>query len=114
MSKEESKQGKQIDLLTTEPNLREIVSGKKTEDYRNLTRFNINLLIDRDSDTELDPRKDISHVRFVTGYGEKMKYALCEINGIFLDEFINFVPEGMKPGTTALTIEIRQIVEHNL
>jgi hypothetical protein len=38
------------------------------------------------------------------------KFAVCEINGIFADRFDNFIPEGMKPGTKAFTIEIRQVI----
>jgi len=105
---------KQIDLMTREKDLKEIVSGKKVEDYRKLSRYNINLLVDKDAEYNLEPRSDVTHVRFVSGYDERMKYVTCEIKGIFLDEFIKFVPEGMKPGNTAITIEIRRVVEHNL
>jgi hypothetical protein len=59
-------------------------------------------------------RSDISTVRFVNGFRNDCKFAVCEVKGIFVDHFVKFVPKGMKPGTTAFTIEIRRVLEHNL
>lgn len=111
MKKEET--GKQIDLQVTLADLKDIVSGKKVEDYRSMSRYNINILTRSTAEWDFEPRTDIKRVRFVSGFKD-VKFAICEINGIFIDEFVEFVPKGMKPGSEALTIEIRRVVKHNL
>ena len=104
----------QIDLLVSTPRLRQIVSGKITEDYRTLSRYNGTLLTLPLGGGKWTIRTDIKKVRFVNGLRNNCKYALTEINGIFVDTFEKFIPRGMKPGTTAFTIEIRRVLEHNL
>jgi len=110
--------GKQIDLQTKKKDLEKIASGEKVEDYRAISRYNIKLLTTiaeiKGKKAFYDCRKDITHVRFVNGRGDKLKFAVCEISGIFTEKFVKFVPEGMKPGTKALTIYIRRVVNHNL
>jgi transposase-like protein len=108
------KSGKQIDLLVSTPRLKQIASGKITEDYRTLSRYNGMLLTERLDGGKWTVRTDISKVRFVNGFRNNCKYAVCEIKGIFVDHFVKFIPKGMKPDTTAFTIEIRRVLEHNL
>lgn len=103
----------QIEMMLDEVTLKSIVRGETKEVYRNLSYFNIQLLTRTDSEFDLDPRKDIRRIRFYCGFDKSM-FCLCEINGISLDEFIKFVPKGMKPGTVALTIEIGQVIDYNL
>jgi len=104
---------KQIEMMLDEVTLKSIVSGKTKEVYRNTSFHNIQLLTDTDSEFDLDPRQDIKRIRFFCGF-DKAMFCLCEIKGIFLYEFETFIPKGMKPGTVALTIEIEQIIDHNL
>jgi hypothetical protein len=106
---------KKIDLIITLENLKEIISGEKKEDYRQFSRYNQKALCELIKEDQLYyPRKDLTHVRFLAGYRKDRKYALCEISGIYFDLFKKFIPRGMKPGSEAITIEIRQVVEHNL
>lgn len=104
---------KHIEMMLDEVTLKSIVSGETKEVFRNLSYHNIQLLTDIDSEIDLDPRKDIGEIRFYCGY-DKAMFCLCEINGIFLDEFVTNVPKGMKPGTIVLTIEIGKTIDYNL
>lgn len=106
---------KQINLIITLENLKDIVSGKKVEEYRRPSRYNASLMFEKNSeDGILDPRKDITHVQFFAGYRKDRKHAIVEVDKIEFNVFEKFIPEGMKPGSNAITIFIRRVVEHNL
>lgn len=105
---------KQVDLQIKMKYLEQIVNGAKVEDYRTLSRYNMGLLTHFTKPKTWAIRHDITHVRFVSGFRAERKFAICEIEGIFAEQFVNFIPEGMKPGTKALTIKIRRVLEHNL
>jgi hypothetical protein len=105
---------KEIEMMLDEVTLKGIARGEMKEVYRNLSDYNIQLLAKAKSeDFDVDPRDDIGKIRFFCGF-DKAMFCLCEINGIFIDEFVKSVPKGMKPGTLAFTIEIKQIINHNL
>ena len=112
------KEDKQVDLRIKKNLLEKIVSGEKVEDYRAVSRYNLGLLANFESKTgnkvQYMPREDITHIRFVSGYGDNIKFAICEISGIFSVRYVKVIPEGIKPGTIMLTIKIRQVVKHNL
>jgi hypothetical protein len=109
-----SDSSKQIEMMLDEVTLKSIVSGETKEVFRNLSYYNIQLLTKGpEGEFDYEPREDIGKIRFYCGF-DKAMFCLCEINGIFLDEFVKFVPKGMKPDTVALTIKIEQIIDHNL
>lgn len=117
MSEQKAKapeEGKTVSLQIRRDLLEKIVSGEKDADYRSLSRYNINLLTRAISDKYWEPRNDIAFVKYNTGFGDDRRYALCEISKIDVVEYRHKVPAGMKPGTVALTIRIRRVVEHNL
>lgn len=109
------KRSQRIDLQIERKYFDQILSGEKKKEYRAISDYNIRLLCDCDiKDNLYYTRRDITHVRFVNGYKKDRAVMVVEVKGIFHEEFIDFIPDGMKRGDQALTIELGDIVESNV
>lgn len=113
---EPQKGWKQVDILITLNELKGIISGKEDEIWRRASRYNACLLSTKTKDGHYEARKDLTHVRLLSGLTVTKKYAVCEIHGIYVVKFTDSdpTPKGIKPGSTAFSIVIRQVVDHNL
>lgn len=103
----------------------QIAAGEKTEDYRTISAFNTKLLCDSITEAELKPgepyisvnksifrpKTNLKKVTFVNGYKTDRKELTAEIKGIYIDKFIDKLPDGMKPGAVKFTLELGKIVE---
>ena len=117
--------GKTVILQIENKYIDQIKAGKKTEDYRSISAFNTKLLCDNVKENDLKkgeafvqagkqfyrPKTSIERVRFVNGYKTDRKELTCEIKGIYIDKFLDKIPDGMKPGAVMFTIELGKIVE---
>lgn len=92
--------------------LDDIVAGRKPEEYRSLSRYNAHKLCKMNpEDNKWYPRTDVTHLQLINGYRPDARRIIVEVKGIYIDTFKNFVPDGMKPGSRALTIELGAVVE---
>ena len=102
----------------------QIKAGSKIEEYRNLSEHNTKLLCDKIDKKELQAgdhyftqnekiwrvKKNLTHLKLLNGYRSDRKELLIELKGVEINEFIDFLPEGMKPGTICFTLFLGQIV----
>jgi hypothetical protein len=102
----------------------QIKAGSKVEEYRSISEHNTKLLCDHIDKKELQPgehyvthkeeiwrvKKDLTHVRLFNGYRSDRKELIIELKCVEINEFINFLPEGMKPGTICFTLFLGRIV----
>ena len=102
----------------------QIKAGSKIEEYRSTSEYNTKRLCDQIDKKELHPgdhylegnkqiwrvKKDLTHVQFFNGYNKNRKEILCELKGLDIIKYTNFLPEGMKPGTICFTLFLGKIV----
>ncbi len=106
--------------------LDQIQAGVKVEEYRAISEHNTKLLCELIDKKDLSPddhyvkhnqqiwrvKKDFTHVQFLNGYRPDRRKLLCELKKVEINEFIKFIPAGMKPGTTCFTLFPGQIIEN--
>ncbi len=118
--------GKTVILQIEGKFIDQIKAGKKTEDYRSISAFNTKLLCDNVKETDLKkdidqfiqagkqfyrPKTSFKQVRFLNGYKTDRKELTCELKGIYIDKFLEKIPDGVKPGAVMFTLELGKIVE---
>lgn len=100
-------------LIIKEEYFNEILSGKKTEEYRSLSEHYFKMFWNKNKEGVYDSKKKIDKILFAVGYRKDRKTALIEVKGIFIDRFTNFIPEGMEKGDECFTIELGKVLEKN-
>ena len=100
-----------INLVIKKKYFDQILSGEKTKEYRAPSKFNARLLGFKDTNGKYSPRKDITHIRFINGYGPKSPMLVAECKEIGCYTFMNEIPEGMKKGQIAIEIILGRVAE---
>lgn len=90
--------------------LNEIKSGRKTSEFRDLTDFYITRLFDRNKSGELIGKSD-DRIKLYVGNSDIPEYAICEVKGIYVNQYFDKIPEGMNRGDMEIEIELGKIVE---
>ena len=109
--KNNAKNNSILNLVLTYHWFDEILSGRKKEEYRQPSEYNLRLMCDFKNGLPVD-FKPFERVRFRKGYTSI--YADFEIKGMFLDLFKNEIPEGFKNGDEVITIELGNMIESNV
>lgn len=99
-------------LQIKEQCLNEIISGKKTSEYRKVNRFYISRLCEVNKKGEIENIKHFDLLKVYLGNVKEGRYAICKIKGIYLNQYENEIPEGLKKGDMLFEIEIGKILEH--
>ncbi len=102
----------------------QIYAKTKTSDYRSISSHNSKKLCEKIDEKDLKDgdyyvthnkeiwrvRKDVTHVRFFNGYRTDRKELLMELKSIEVNQFVNNIPDGMKPGTICFELILGHIV----
>jgi|GEM_PF-1257102 hypothetical protein len=100
-------------LIINEENFSDIMSGKKKEEYRSLSEHYFKMFWNKNKQGIYDEKKKIDKIILAVGYRKDRKVAVVEVKGIFIDKFLNFIPEGMQKGDECFTIELGEVLETN-
>lgn len=99
-----------LNLILTFKWFEKIKSGEKKEENRAISDYNLKLMCLFDKKGVAYDFKPFEIVRFRKGYTSE--FVDVEIKGIFLDTFIENIPEGMKKGDQCITIDLGNIVSN--
>lgn len=96
--------------------LNEIVSGRKTEEYRDDKAYYLKLfrLVDQKTFLVKTPPKTL---KLFVPYQKHTFYCIVEVKKIRFEQFLGKtkpIPEGFKKGEKAYVIYITKVLEHNL
>lgn len=88
----------------------QIISGDKTEEYRDPTDYWIRRLMYVDKNDNVTGFKPFKYVRLCVGYNKDREEALVEIKSIKLFEFVKDIPAGFEKGDTMFTIALSKVI----
>lgn len=91
--------------------LHQIKEGTKTSEFRPFSPFYLERIFD-DIDGALTP-KPYTHIKLFVGNEKDSEFVLSEIKGIFVNQYLNNIPEGMERGAMEIEIELGNIIEQN-
>lgn len=86
----------------------EIKSGRKKEENRAINDHNLKLMCNFDSNGEVSGFKSFKIVRFYKAYTDE--FIDVEVKGIYLDVFMDNIPEGLHKGDQLITIDLGNII----
>ena len=109
--KKEAKDKSVLNLILAYNWFEEVYSGRKKEEYRQPSEYNLRLMCEFKNGLPVD-FKPFKIVRFRKGYTNI--YADFDINGMFLDRFMNEIPEGFNKGDEVITIELGNMIDSNV
>lgn len=102
----------EVALRIKEYYLNQIVTGVKTSEFRTFSDFYISRLFEKDKNRELVP-KDIKTLRLYVGNTPDAPFCVCEVKGIFVNQYFDNIPEGYEKGDYEIEIELGKVLEHN-
>lgn len=124
---------KQLVLTIKRHWLNEIVSGRKTEEYRDSKDYYHKIFKELDQETYhvLNAPKTIllrngylktkehvvkedNGVLYESPLDQSKPYCIIEVEKIVHEGFFDFIPENFEKGDLAYTIYIKSVIEHNL
>lgn len=101
-----------ITLIITQEYFDQILSGQKVEEYRSLSEYYISRFCEFKGE-QFTGMKPIRSMRFAVGYSKTRKWAEIEVKGIFIDTFVDNIPEGFNNGDECFTIELGKVLNKN-
>lgn len=101
---------KPLTLIIVQSEFDQIISGKKKEEYRSLSEFYISRFCNFKGD-EFIGMKDFKSIILAVGYSKTRRWAEIEVKGIFIDTFIDTIPDGFKKGDECFTIELGKVLK---
>ncbi len=99
---------------------KDIINGKKVEEYRAVSLHYFQLFCKKRTEGEFkgkyqvetpDDYKEINKIKLRNGYSNDRPYIIVEVKMIRIDEFINFIPEGMKKHDIRFTLYLGKILQ---
>ena len=98
-----------IRLIVDFENFEMIKSGQKKEEYRALNAKNNALFCFKNKQTgTFDELKPITEIEFQRGYTPE--FITVECKQVFVDEWLDNVPEGLKKGSETYTCELGAVI----
>lgn len=96
-------------LIIKDEYFKEILEGKKVEEYRSLSEHYFKMFCEKGKDGYYDKMKPIKEIILAVGYNKNRKTALVEVKDIYICEFQNEIPEGFEKGDECFVIELGNV-----
>lgn len=87
----------------------QIMSGEKTEEYREPTDYWFRRLFIIENNVAIKP-KPFKYIRLCVGYHRDREEALVEIKNLDLYKFIYNIPDGFEKGDESFVIDLGKVI----
>lgn len=101
----------QIDLQIRREYLDQILSGEKTEEFRECTDANIKRFCNLDAEGNAESIKPIRQIRFFNGYATNRPMALVEVKALTLDPYDDVAPDDAEPEDCIFVFKLGAIID---
>lgn len=101
----------QIDLQIKREYLNAILSGEKTEEFRECTDANLKKFCNLDAEGNAESIKPIQRIRFFNGYETNRPMAIVEVNALTLDPYEDVDPDAAEQEDCIFVFKLGSILE---
>jgi len=101
----------QIDLQIKREYLDAILSGEKTEEFRECSDHNLKKFCELDSEGNAESIKPLDRVRFFNGYAANRPMAIVEVKEITLDPYEDVNPDEAEPDDCIFVLRLGAVLE---